>query len=226
MNNEETTSALDGILADDSVPTWAKVLINCFRNQRGEAVSLSQRISLLEERMATKDEENRILKIQMAGLRDELDAAEQYSRRNCLIFHGISEIKGESTSDKVLDIIHNNLGVNSDKVSVRDIHRSHRLGKFVQQSERTTRASKQRSRPIIVKFKGYDSREEVFKNKRYLKGSGVMVTENLTAKRYKLLLKCFEKLGKGNVWTLDGRITTKIENKYITINDESDLEKL
>ena len=65
---------------------------------------LSQRISKLEEQMATKDEENRILKIQMAGLRDELDAAEQYSRRNCLIFHGISEIKGESTSDKVLEI--------------------------------------------------------------------------------------------------------------------------
>ena len=35
--------------------------------------------------------------------------------------------------------------------------------------------------------------------KRLLKGSKIMVTENLTATRYELLKKCLVKLGKGNV---------------------------
>ena len=51
-----------------------------------------------------------------------------------------------------------------------------------------------------TKFKeGYDSRNEVFMSKRLLKGSKIMVTENLTATRYELLKKCLVKLGKGNV---------------------------
>ena len=85
---------------------------------------------------------------------------------------------------------------------------------------------KQRTRPVIVKFKGYDSRDKIFKAKRQLKGTGVMVTENLTKKRYELFKKCIHKLGKGNVWTYDGRITTKINNTFITINNQCDLNKL
>ena len=53
-----------------------------------------------------------------------------------------------------------------------------------------------------------------------------MITENLTAKRYGLLKKCFAKLGKGNVWTYDGRITTKVNNSYFVISNELDLDKL
>ena len=91
----------------------------------------------------------------MAALKDELEEAEQYSRRNCLVFHGIAEDKGESTSGVVMEIIRNQLEISDDKVSMKDIDRSHRLGKL--KNERATRANKPRNRPIIVKFKGYDS---------------------------------------------------------------------
>ena len=66
-----------------------------------------------------------------------------------------------------------------------------------------------------IKFTRYDSRGEVFANKRKLKGSNVMITENLTVKRYELLKKCIAKLGKGNVWSYDGRITTKKGDSYV-----------
>ena len=53
-----------------------------------------------------------------------------------------------------------------------------------------------------------------------------MITENLTKKRYILLKKSIEKFGKGNVWTYDGRVTTKINNEYVVINNEDDLDGL
>ena len=42
------------------------------------------------------------------ALRDTLDAQEQYSRRNCLLLHGVSEAK-VNTTDAVLDICNNKL---------------------------------------------------------------------------------------------------------------------
>ena len=236
MDSTEIKLALEGLTNDATVPAWAKILINCFQTlvvNRQETDSLAQRTNQLEETMATKGEldqlrtENRLMKIQMAALQDELDAAEQYSRRNCLVFHGIPEEKGEKTGDKIMEIVHNTLKV--DSVTKGDIDRSHRMGKFSKPlTGRQTRSSpNQGPRPIIVKFKGYDSRNDVFKVKRYLKGSNILITENLTKKRYELLKDCIKLLGKGNVWTYDGRITTKLDDKtYFVINSKSDLLSL
>ena len=246
MDSNEIKVALEGLCNDTDVPTWAKVLINIFKDlvvKRQEPDTLVQmnadKISQLEETTkAVKDEmnqmrvENRLLKIKMAALQDELDAAEQYSRRNCLIFHGLPEEQGESTSDTIMNIVHNQLNIPDDVVTgvtKHDIDRSHRLGRSNKHaSARQTRsATNQAPRPIIVKFKGYDSRSVVFKVKRELKGSNIMITENLTKTRYALLKKCIEKLGKGKVWTYDGRITTKLSNNtYTVIDSESDLLKL
>ena len=124
----------------------------------------------------------------------------------------------------MLDVINNKLRISNDKVSLNDIGRSHRLGKF--KSTRETRNNKRPNRPIIVRFKGYDSRSEVFLQKKALKGTNIMITENLTAKRYQLLQKCIATLGKGKVWTYDGRITTKIDNEYVVINKVEDLANL
>ena len=82
MNKDEMEQALKGLILDDTVPTWAKVLINCIMNvivERGISEDLSKRVQILEEQMTTKDDilqlqaKVRILKIQIAGLKDELD---------------------------------------------------------------------------------------------------------------------------------------------------------
>ena len=134
-------------------------------------------ISKIEKDFLGLRDEHRLLKIQMAGLKDELDALEQYSRRNCLILHGIHEEKGESTTKAVLDVIHKKVIIPEEKVSISDIDRSHRFGKAKPTTE--TRSNKRSHRPIIIKFKGYDSRSADFSTKKTLKGSKVMVTENL-----------------------------------------------
>ena len=156
MDSTDVNLALEGWTKDGTVPTWAKMLINGLRSlvvNRQETDSLAQRTDHPVETMTKEEEldqlrtENRLMKIQMAALQDELDAAEQYSRRNCLVFHG------EKTSDKIMGIIHNTLKI--DSVSKGDIDRSHRMGKFNKPlTRRQTRSSdNQAARPIIVKFK-------------------------------------------------------------------------
>ena len=93
-------------MVDPTVPNWAKVLMNCLSSLINERCSPEPRISKIEKDLLKLRDEHRLLRIQMAGLKDELDALEQYSRRNCLIFHGIPEEKSESTTKAVLDVIY------------------------------------------------------------------------------------------------------------------------
>ena len=55
----------------------------------------------------------------------------------------------------------------------------------------------------------YKDRHHVFRNKQFLKGSGISVTESLTLKRMEHLKKVREQHGFENVWTLDGKIMFK-----------------
>ena len=96
MESNQIEEALKSLLVDPIVPNWTKVLMNCLS-------------SLINE---------------MAGLKNELDELEQYSRRNCLIFHGIPEEKGESTTEPVLDVIHEKLNIPEVMVSIRDTART------------------------------------------------------------------------------------------------------
>ena len=129
-----------------------------------------------------------------------LDKQHQYSRRNCLLFHNISETKKENTDELVLDIINKDIGEN---VTLQDLDRSRRLGA----------PDKGKTRPIIVKFCRYYTRNSIFKNKKRLKGKKVSITESLTAKRMVELKAAREKFGFENVWTSDGKILYKDESE-------------
>ena len=129
---------------------------------------------------------------------NKADDQERYSRRNCLLIHGLTETKTEDTDEMVLDVINNKLNIEMSQIS---IDRSHRLGK--------RKGPGQKPRAIIVKFTRYKDRHHVFTNKKLLKGSGISVTESLTLKRMKHLRKAREQHGFVNVWALDGKIMFK-----------------
>ena len=99
-----------------------------------------------------------------------------------------------------MDVIQNKLETDVKK---EDISRSHRLGK------RNNDRNKGKPRPIIMRFLSYRQRKKVFDAKKKLRGQKILITENLTKKRYLLLQKWFEHYGKKCVWTLDGRIFCK-----------------
>ena len=103
----------------------------------------------LERRVAHLEREN-------ASLHEENDAQEQYSRRNCLLLHGVPEAQTD-TDNAVLSVANDKLGLNLTREC---IDRSHRLGQAAQNT------SNGKPRPIIVKLTSYDTRRKIFGAKR------------------------------------------------------------
>ena len=124
-------------------------------------------------------------------LTNQLDDLEQYSRRNCLLLHGINEEQRESTT-AVIELCKKSLGVTLER---NDIDRSHRVGK----------PQGDKPRPLIVKYVRYEKRE-VLAAKRKLKGTKNLVTENLTKRRSAVLTEARSTAGVQAAWTSDGRI--------------------
>ena len=77
----------------------------------------------------------------------------------------------KGTDNIVLNVTKEHLDI---KLLVKDLDRSHRIGK---------RNSKSKCRPIIIKFISYSNHREIFNNKRQLKGTGFSITDSLTAGR-------------------------------------------
>ena len=113
------------------------------------------------------------------------------------MIHGIAENKEENTDQQAIDFINDNLDIKINKI---DIDRSHRIGRYDK--------VKKKARPIIVKFARYNIRGRVFREKRKSKGTGKSITE-----RTGHINDAREKYGFNNVWSYDGKILYKINNK-------------
>ena len=138
-----------------------------------------------------------------------MDDQEQYSRRNCLVLHGIPETAKEKTDDIVIDTVNSKLGLS---LSTSDLDRSHRIGRLQKNARQP-----QRPRAIIVKFARYNTRAAVFRQKKKLKGTKIMLTESLTSYRIATLKKAKDYYGAHNVWTSDGEILTKVNDKVVNV---------
>jgi hypothetical protein len=143
--------------------------------------------------------ESKLLLVQNASESALLKANdnEQYSRKYNLRFVGIEEKTGENCVALIVTFCNEKLGV---AVKVKDINRAHRIG--------TKNAGKPRA--IIVKFKDYNSKMAVCKQRNDLKGSKFYINEDLT----KINMKLFY-VGRNNVsqirsiWPSDGKLLAR-----------------
>lgn len=92
------------------------------------------------------------------SLSNQLDDLEQYGRRTSVRLHNVPPDLGLNTDVAAVRVFNEFMNV---AISVDDIERSHPLGKEKDNG----------SRPIIVKFKAYKSKEMVYKAKSSLKGN-------------------------------------------------------
>ena len=66
--------------------------------------------------------EDSSLKERIDSLEKKSDDSEQYSRRNCLLVHGVEEQEQENTDNIVLSVIKEHLDI---ELLVKDLDRSH-----------------------------------------------------------------------------------------------------
>ena len=122
---------------------------------------------------------------------------EQYNRGNNIRVFGIRDVKREEkaveTEKAIPELIHNKLGY---KLVSSDIEVAHRLGSYQSNKDRA----------VIVHFNSRKVMEEVTSRRRALKGSGIVIAEDLTkinAARYQ---KVRELSGVVRAWTKRGEI--------------------
>lgn len=158
--------------------------------------------------------ENRLrnLERQIGSLRRETEASQvsmdnmiQHGNKNKLLLMGVKENSGEKNLHlEVTKVINSYLKLNINDNNIQDCYR---IGK---KSDKNTR-------PILVELCTVRLRNEVFYNKKLMKGSGIIVAEALSPIRRNTYKLVKQKMGKA-CWTNRGRIGFKHNGsvKYVT----------
>lgn len=153
---------------------------------------LNQKIESYKQQINAMELQNDELVRDNKALNAEMDNLRQYSRRNNLRVFGL-EYDG-NTDAGLIKFFNEKMGVD---VKEADIDRSHPIGKS--------------AKHIIVKFTTYRARRLILSNRKKLKGTKIIITEDLTKNRLALLKMAQEKLGKRNAWTRDGIVWVQME---------------
>ena len=75
------------------------------------------------------------LNISVKNLENQLDYQEQYSHRNCILIHGITETQDENTDDISLRTINEHLEL---ELTEKELDRTHRIGNTKSGNKKTT----------------------------------------------------------------------------------------
>lgn len=141
---------------------------------------------------------------------------DQAQKSKSIRIYGIKEIKNENLNKVVLGIFEKKLGLQIKQTKIEKIYR---IGKM----------EKDKIRPVYVTFTRLDIKNNIYNNKKLLKGTGMVIREDLTKEKIKLIKLLQEKCGAADkLWTLGGIIHVKIneETSPVTIYSEEDVNRL
>lgn len=124
----------------------------------------------------------------------QLDRIETRSRRKMLLVHGIPESKNEDVSKSLVKLFADH--IKTTEVTASSIYKCHRMGNF----------NSIKTRPIIVKFTDVALRDKIWYAKVAFKGTGVTLSEFLTACRHVALLEARRRFGVTKCWSKEGVI--------------------
>ncbi|CAH2049939.1 unnamed protein product, partial [Iphiclides podalirius] len=133
----------------------------------------------------------------------QVDEIDTRSRRKALIISGMPEKDNEDCTQRVLEVFNNNLGLSD--ISKSYIKSCHRLGT----------PSKERHRPVLIRFTSVDTKLVVWKNKTKLKGSSLSLKEFLTKTRQAVFSRARLHFGMRYVWSQSGVIVVRTSDATI-----------
>lgn len=190
---------------------------------RQENDKLKKEIDLCRNREEVLKEEVKEAQYAASLALEQVNKVEQYTRRNNLRIFGVPEPRnrggGESQEDEnesdwesVKNLMVNKLKV---KVTTNDIEAVHRVGK---RSATTPRG-------IIVRFVNRRKRDEVVKARRVLKGTGTVVTDDLTQQNYRTLAVVKDDELCAEAWSARGQIFMKtVSGRVVKVETKAQLQ--
>lgn len=223
MASEELlTSVLQGLLTNKDFIHLLQKTINTSLEKisvqvdtnAGAILELQSKIDKLAKEVQESRNELETLRDFKQQAKRDTNNLEQYTRRNSLRIFGIPVTKNENTNEIVKELAATKLHID---LCPGDIDRSHRVGK----AENNTRA-------IIVKFTRHDVKTNFLRARRALKGSRVVIREDLTKTNQDLLKAALASESVSTAWSWDARIYAKLKdtNTVVIIRSQGDVDKL
>lgn len=188
-------------------------------SSKTDAGSLIGKLILFEENVknAVSSLKNEIVNLrkQEERLEQELSQHKRQTLRNAVVINGVPENESESPVSQALKILCNKVKIN---VSQQHINYAYRMGKKDN--------NRKNPRPLAVVFVNRWMRDELFKSKKALKGSTVVMCEMLSREKLQLYKKVRAKVGVRECWTWSGNIYVGAGGQRRIINSDADLERL
>ncbi|XP_078374348.1 uncharacterized protein LOC144657860 [Oculina patagonica] len=193
-----------------------------------ENEALKKEMKSMKKRLNEATEERDEMYEDLGTAINQLDDLEQYTRKHNLEIHGIPETPDENIAERVT-ALGNVLNVT---IRTDDIDICHRL---------QTSKNPSKPKPIIVRFKSYRAKKELYGARKQLKGQNlnqvfngggiVYINENLTRMRRELFAKVWKRKKSEHchsAWTTDGKIFVQIEatDYPIRIYNNEDLDRI
>ncbi|XP_025078897.1 protein unc-13 homolog C-like [Pomacea canaliculata] len=180
-----------------------EILTSTLFELRTENDHLKKILEQTQKQVKSLEEESQSLRVQCAEQKEQINVLEQYSRRESIRVLGIQgdrkeEIPAECEKN-ILHMIQHVLGltdIDSAKISTL-----HRVGRVMTNEPR----------PVIIKFVSRKDRDQVIKTRNRLKGSNVVITEDLTKLNLQRLNRLRQHDGVLDAWSAaGGRLFVKL----------------
>ena len=181
-----------------------------------EKIESENKKNAMDNKALRQQLEEREFKLRVQS--DEINNLEQYTRRNSVRIYGINDRNPKEspieTARTVVQLVNDKLHLS---ISTADIDIAHRMGRFRSDA----------NRPIICKFISRISKHEVVKARRMLKGTAIVIREDLTLQNAKLLEKTSSHESVVAAWSDDGKILALLSNnKKVVVDSKTDFRKL
>ncbi|XP_045476340.1 uncharacterized protein LOC123682005 [Harmonia axyridis] len=130
------------------------------------------------------------------------DRIDRYSRKCNLRIFGFEGRPNEQTGESIISFLNSKMSM---KLTKDDMEVCYRVG----------RKGGEKSRAVFLKVNNFNLKDQIYRKKRLLKGTGVVIREDLTSHGVELYSKCVEKAGMKNVWTDSGKVYIFKDKKKI-----------
>ena len=169
-------------------------------NLESETEELRSALTLNEVEIKSLKEENECLRRDIVTAHQKSNDNEQYNRLEGIRVHGVEETPNENCKEKICNILHEKLGLD---IKPSDISKIHRLDQLHRREGKP--------RPIILRFVAHYHKRDCIVNRRKLKGTGIVISEDLTQLNYVVLNRAYKHECIESVWSTEGKLFAKLK---------------
>lgn len=184
------------------IQTITSVLSDKFKFYDDKISSLEAEIEQLKTLKSDDNNPNTIES--QKKVEQKLDNLQQQQKNNNIRIMHLKEEENENLTNKMIHIFRDKMKLSISNTQILNVYR---VGKNTESP-----------RHVLVTFQDNATKMRVYNNKRLLKGSNLIIKEDLTVYRLNKMKSASDKYGFKNVWSVNGSVFAKTNKGIEKIN--------